>query len=125
MTIKELAIKHMTAVRSPLFENREKINTSAVVNMVVHIERCDFIDDPKKPYTVVWLKEFPGNFLFGGTVLTRLLTELLTEFNDLDTLNAALEADPLAIKMFNAKAKQPNPVTGMVQTYTAVEIVDE
>lgn len=124
MTIKELAVKHMTAVRSPLFENREKIATKDIIGEELHLIACDIIDDPKKPYAVCVFAEHPNNFVFAGTVLTNLIVGLLEQFEDITALSEALSNEPLKMKMFVDTAKKPNNETGFPNNYTNIELLD-
>lgn len=124
MTVKEMAMAVST--RSELFNGRTKINTRELKGHDLYINAVDFLDDGNKIYTVLTCHEFPNNFFFGGTVLTRLMNDMLNRFfsGDISAFNQALAEDSLGVRLGEATASKPG-ANGIHNHYTTVELIND
>ena len=101
-----------------LMNGREKITRSDLKNFD-HITICgvDMIQSDGKMVPVLIFKEDEKKFFFGGKAFSDILDAWLAAADgDLSTVQAALAADPIAVRLLSTKTKSG-------RDFTRVEIV--
>ncbi len=108
---RSIASKSLSA--SELMENREKVDTPDVVGKNLTIEDFDLVDydgDGKHVhYAVVVFAEMPDKYYQGGYVLTRMIDDIVEDFDNL--LEEAREQyavagnDRICIRLTESKTK--------------------
>ena len=88
-------------VRLPIMEGRDKGDTKEVLAQVSTITDYGFLsNEAGEPYAVFTVKERPGKFYFGGTVLTERLLKL-----DADGYHEAVVEEGLPVLLTEKKSK--------------------
>lgn len=102
------------SVQLPLMEGREKGDTNELIGTVNTINEFGFLPNENgEAYAVFTVKERPGKFYFGGTVLTDRLTRLEAE-----GYHEAIVDEGLPMLMTEKKSKNK-------RSYTNVEFYPE
>lgn len=115
MNLREYALKK--TVMSDLMNGREKMETREITGKEITI--CDFdvvSDKDGASYTVYVCREYPDRFMFGGMVLTDLLTGYIAEVG-IENAKAEVQRDGLRIKLTTCTTKQGG------RSYTKVEVL--
>lgn len=123
MKLKDMA-KQVKMI-SVLTENRDKMPTKDVIGQPISVNAIDIVNDGRHDYLVFTCVEYPDNFMFGGTVITEMFTNMVNKFfaGDITGFNEELQKDPLKIKLVEVRSKNVN-ASGLHNTYTNVEILD-
>lgn len=105
-----LAEKHSL---SRLCVNRTKLETADLIGEVLTIEDCDIakdvlIDGEITTFSVYTFKEYPGQFLYGGTKLTAIAPDLIEIAKNENKPIARLEVQ---IMLKSVKTKGNNAFT--------------
>lgn len=97
-------------VRLPFMEGRDKGETKELLGTVNTITEYGFLPNEQgEVYACFIVKERPGKFYFGGTVITDRLTQLETEgYHDV------INAEGLPILMTEKKSKNGRMFTNVV-----------
>ena len=97
-------------VRLPFMEGRDKGETRELLGTVNTISEYGFLPNENgEVYACFSVKERPGKFYFGGTVITDRLTQLETEgYHD------AIIAEGLPVLMTEKKSKNNRTFTNVV-----------
>ena len=97
-------------VRLPFMEGRDKGDTKELLGTVNTITEYGFLPNEQgEAYACFIVKERPGKFYFGGTVITDRLTQLETEgYHD------AIAAEGLPILMTEKKSRNNRTFTNVV-----------
>lgn len=106
MTLAERA-KNLRGIRSPLMEDREKLETRDATGRELTLKAVDFIAGVSaNPFVVVVFAEEPKKFLFGGKVLTDLMMDLKAQLDGegLD-INDELAKENFKIRMSPKRSK--------------------
>lgn len=97
-------------VRLPFMEGREKGETKELLGTVNTITEYGFLPNEQgEVYACFIVKERPGKFYFGGTVITDRLTQLETE-----GYHEAVNAEGLPVLMTEKKSKNNRTFTNVV-----------
>lgn len=103
------------SVQLPLMQGREKGEASELLGQISTIIDYGFMpNEAGEPYAVFVVKERPGKFYFGGSVLTSRLSDL-----DAEGYHDAIVEEGLPVLFTETKAKKSN------RTYTSVEFYPE
>ncbi|MCM1265081.1 MAG: hypothetical protein NC200_02685 [Candidatus Gastranaerophilales bacterium] len=114
MNLKEKAIEKLTL--SPLYTNREKIETAEILNKELTIQLVDLVNYNESKYAVVVFKEMPNRVYNAGTVLTELVIEWLSE-SSIDEVNAELAENEIVIVLTLKKSSVKN------REYVSIEVI--
>lgn len=100
-------------VQLPLMEGREKGETKELIAQITSINEYGFIpNDAGEPYVVFTIKERPGKFYFGGSVLTARMLDLENEgYHD------AIVAEGLPMLLTEEKSRKSNRMYTSVKFY--------
>ena len=110
---KAIASRSLSA--SVLMENREKVDTSDVVGKNLTIEDFDiveYVDGEGKNvhYAVVIFAEMPDKYYQGGYVLTRMIDDIVEDFDEglefaRDAYADTTDAEKIQIRLEESKTK--------------------
>lgn len=110
---------------SPLMEGREKLEQVNVIGEYLTMEEVGLVTpNNKDPYIIMHVKEYPGNFIYGGSVVTDKVLRLASAVGSLDDLNEALKTQDFVFKLVTRKSniKREN---GGYSHYTDIEIKED
>lgn len=97
-------------VRLPFMEGREKGETRELLGTVNTITEYGFLpNEYDEGYACFIVKERPGKFYFGGTVITDRLTQL-----EVEGYHGAVNAEGLPVLMTEKKSKNNRKFTNVV-----------
>lgn len=100
---------------SDLMSNREKRSTDEMISKYPDgftITDFDMIGTGDDEYTVFVIKEDPGIFFYGGTILKKMVNAWLAGFDDIETCREEFKKDGgLPIRMTTGKTKDGRMVT--------------
>lgn len=110
-------------IMSPLMENKIRVETAEVADKPVTIVGVDFVDGNNGEFSIILLKEYPDNFLFGGSVVTDRLKKLSNSLGGVDELNMAIDKEGgIPVVFVSVKAKVKSSKNGMYNTYTDMKV---
>ena len=99
----------------PFMEGKEKGDAADLLGTVNTITEYGFLaNENGEPYVAITVKERPGKFYFGGTVLTDRMTQL-----DAEGYHDEIVAEGLPVLMTEKKNKKGN------RSYTNIEFYPE
>ena len=108
---------------SPLMEDKIRVETAEVADKPVTIVGVDFVDGNNGEFSIILLKEYPDNFLFGGSVVTDRLKKLSNSLGGVDELNMAIDKEGgIPVVFVSVKAKVKSSKNGMYNTYTDMKV---
>lgn len=110
-------------IMSPLMEDKIRVETAEVADKPVTIVGVDFVDGNNGEFSIILLKEYPDNFLFGGSVVTDRLKKLSNSLGGVDELNMAIDKEGgIPVVFVSVKAKVKSSKNGMYNTYTDMKV---
>lgn len=110
-------------IMSPLMEDKIRVETAEVADKPVTIVGVDFVDGNNGEFSIILLKEYPDNFLFGGSVVTDRLKKLSNSLGGADELNMAIDKEGgIPVVFVSVKAKVKSSKNGMYNTYTDMKV---
>lgn len=110
-------------IMSPLMEDKIRVETAEVADKPVTIVGVDFVDGNNGEFSIILLKEYPDNFLFGGSVVTDRLKRLSNSLGGVDELNMVIDKEGgIPVVFVSVKAKVKSSKNGMYNTYTDMKV---
>lgn len=118
MSLSSIA-KQATNRTESIMTGKEKVEVSSIINVYpdgIHITSASIIKGKDGDYAVINFAEDEKSFFFAGKVLTDIVKQWLEVTGTEEAMNKELTAEPVAVRLYDAKNKSG-------RTYTGVEVL--
>ena len=102
-------VKEVVSNEFEFTQGREK--TELTMGEVININNFDFADSDKGQFVVFTTREYPSNYFFGGSVVTKKLQEIKTMLTDDEMVELLKHGIPVSFEKIQSADKSKSPYT--------------